>query len=128
MSRNPKADVPYVAQTPEAIVQAEYNKMNDDEKKRHNLARSQRVEPTDPISPLVVSGPVLRNGLTKRPPSTMPPPTQQEETLEAVEEAASSSGIVVGVVVGLGLAVGLYLGVTRLFLPRSPPLVSLVPQ
>jgi len=119
MSRNPKADATHLPPTPETLIQMEYNKMNDDEKRRHNLARSQRVEPTGTISPLTFPGAVMRNGLQKPPtPAAAPTPPPQEQQQEEVEEGEGAtttpSGVLLGVTLGVVVAVGVYMGVSKM--------------
>lgn len=139
MSRNPKADATHIPPTPEALVQAEYNKMNEDEKRRYNLARSQRVEPTGPITGIQYQGPVMRNGIqppaAPATPATSQPSSPPNERIVVEEDAPtatpSSTGMVAGVCVGLAVAIGVYVGVGKLqsMLRQaySTPLVQIAP-
>lgn len=117
--------------TPQQIAAAEYAKMNDDEKRRYNLTRSQRSEPTGTIAPLPTYSPMMRNGITaKKPPSAVAPPSPQQQQQQREDEplqrydtpvasdgggggSGGSGGLVVGVVVGLGVAAALYFGAMR---------------
>lgn len=117
--------------TPQQIAAAEYAKMNDDEKRRFNLKRSQRSEPTGTIAPLPTYSPMMRNGITAKAPSAAAPPsphqqqqqqqTQDDEPLQRYDTPVASDGagggggggLVVGVVVGLGVAAALYFGAMR---------------
>lgn len=115
MSRNPKADAVHLPPSPEMLMQMEYNKMNEDEKRRHNLARSQRMEPTGDVAPLVFTGLMLRNGIQKPPPPPPPPAAEAAEAEEEnVEAASTGSGIFLGIALGVAALVSVYMGVSKL--------------
>lgn len=125
---------PRTPMTAQQIQAAEYAKMNDDEKRAFNLRRSQRSEPTGTIAPLGNYVPFMRNGIASAPPPPSPSPggvggkqpqqqqqQQQQEPLQRYDTPVADdggngggSGMIVGVVVGLGVAVAAYFGGMRL--------------